>query len=84
MMKNVLTKTVLTLALAAAAGVPAALAKPKKPKHSAEHVAAVKKCNDDYAAAKTAASKLKGKERKDALAKAKADHVQCLKNVPNP
>ena len=81
-MKNVLTKTVLTLALAAAAGVPAASAKPKKPKHSAEHVAAVKKCNEDYSAALKSAKGLKGKERKDAQMKAKADHKQCLASAP--
>ena len=81
-MKNVLTKTVLTLALAVAAGVPAASAKPKKPKHSAEHVAAVKKCNADYSAALKSEKGLKGKERKDANAKAKADRKQCLAAAP--
>jgi hypothetical protein len=82
MMKNVLTRTVLTLALAAAAGVPAALAKPKKPKHSAEHVAAVKKCNEDEASALKSAKGLKGKERKDAQAKARQDHKQCIAAAP--
>jgi hypothetical protein len=81
-MKNVLTKTVLALALAATAGAPAAFAKPKKPKHSAEHVAAVKKCNEDYSAAVKSAKSLKGKERKDADAKARADHKQCLAAAP--
>jgi hypothetical protein len=84
MMKNVLTKTVITLALALSLCAPAALAKPRKPKHSAEHVAAIKKCNDDYAAAKAAANKLKGKERKEALAKARQDHTQCITNAPKP
>ena len=83
-MKNVLTKTMLTLALAVAAGTPAALAKPKKPKHSAEHVAAVKKCNEDYNAALKSAKGLKGNAHKEAQAKAKADHKQCLAAVPNP
>ena len=83
-MKNVLAKSAMTLALALSLGAPAAFAKPKKPKHSAEHVAAVKKCNEDYTAAKVAANKLKGKERRDALAKAKADHTQCLANAPKP
>ena len=81
-MKNVLTKTVLTLALAAAAGVPSALAKPRKPKHSAEHVAAVKKCNEDYTAALKSAKGLKGKERKDADAKARQDRKQCIAAAP--
>jgi hypothetical protein len=84
MMKNILAKSAITLALALSLSAPAAFAKPKKPKHSAEHVAAVKKCNDDYAAAKVAANKLKGKERKDALAKARTDHKQCLANAPKP
>jgi Flp pilus assembly protein TadB len=82
MMKNVLTKTVLTLALAAAAGVPSAFAKPKKPRHSAEHVAAVKKCNEDEASALKSAKGLKGKERKDAQAKARQEHKQCLAAAP--
>ena len=81
-MKNVLTKTVLALTLAAAAGVPSALAKPKKPKHSAEHVAAVKKCNADEAAALKSAKGLKGKERKDADAKARQDRKQCIAAAP--
>jgi hypothetical protein len=83
-MKNVLAKSAMTLALALSLGAPAALAKPKKPKHSAEHVAAVKKCNDDYKAALAAANKLKGKERASARAKAKSDHTQCLANAPKP
>ena len=81
-MKNVLTKTVLTLALAAAAGVPSALAKPRKPRHSAEHAAAVKKCNADEAAAFKSAKSLKGKERKDAQAKARQEHKQCIAAAP--
>jgi hypothetical protein len=82
MMKNVLTKTVLMLALAISAGAPAALAKAKGPKHSAEHVAAVKKCNDDYKVAVKAANALKGKERAAAKAKAVADKKQCLASAP--
>ncbi len=81
-MKNVLTKIMLTLALAVTAGAPAALAKAKKPKHSAEHVAAVKKCDEDYSAALKSAKGLKGKERKDAQARAKADRKQCLASAP--
>lgn len=81
-MKNVLTKTMLTLALAVTAGAPAALAKAKKPRHSAEHVAAVKKCNEDYAAANKSARGLKGNARKEALAKAKSDRKQCLAAAP--
>ena len=80
-MKNVLTKSILTLALAVTAAS-AAVAKPKKPRHSAEHAAAVKKCNEDYSAALKSAKGLKGKERKDAQARAKSDHKQCLASAP--
>ncbi|HEX8117070.1 MAG TPA: hypothetical protein VF521_07350 [Pyrinomonadaceae bacterium] len=79
-MKNVLTKTFLTLALAATAGA-TAFAKPK-PKHSAEHNAAVKKCGADYTAAVKAAKGLKGQAHKDAIAKAKADRKQCIAAAP--
>ncbi|HEX7317486.1 MAG TPA: hypothetical protein VF297_26535 [Pyrinomonadaceae bacterium] len=79
-MKNVLTKAMLTLALAVTAGAPAALAKTKRP--SAEHVAAVRKCNEDYAAALKSAKSLKGNERKGARATAKTDHKQCLAAAP--
>jgi hypothetical protein len=81
-MKNVLTKTVLMLALAVTAGAPAAFAKAKKPKHSADHVAAVKKCGDDYNAALKSAKSLKANERKGARAKAKQDRKQCLADAP--
>jgi len=81
-MKNILTKSAITLALALSLSAPAAFAKPKKPKHSAEHNAAVKKCHNDYAAANAAANKLKGKERTAAKAKAKSDEKQCLANAP--
>lgn len=80
-MKNVLTKTLLTLALAVTAGVPAAFAKPKA-KHSAEHAAAVKKCNEDYKAALKSSGGLKGKERKEARAKARQEQHQCLAAAP--
>jgi hypothetical protein len=81
-MKNVLTKTILTLALALTAGAPAAFAKPKKIKHSAEHVTAVKKCGDDYNAALKSAKSLKGKERTEARAKARQERKQCLADAP--
>ena len=81
-MKNVLTRTLLTLTLAVTAGATAALAKPRKPKPSAEHTAAVLKCNEDYAAAKKSEKGLKGKERKEAEARAKQDHKQCLAAAP--
>jgi hypothetical protein len=80
MMRNILTKFAITLALALSLSAPAALA--KGPKHSKEHNAAVKKCNDDFAAANAAANKLKGKERAAAKAKAKADRKQCIASAP--
>ena len=81
-MKNVLTKSMLTLALALTAGAPAALAKPGRPRHSAEHAAAVRKCNEDYAAALKSDKSLKGRERKEARARAKQEHKQCLASAP--
>ncbi len=82
MTKNVLTKAALTLAVALTAETPSAFAKSRKPKPSAEHVAAVKKCNEDYASARKSAGTLKGKERSAAYAKAKADRKQCLADAP--
>jgi uncharacterized low-complexity protein len=83
MMKKVLTKAALALALALSASAPSALAKSaKKPKPSAEHIAAVKKCNDDYNAARKSARTLKGKERSAAYARAKTDRKQCLADAP--
>jgi hypothetical protein len=81
-MKNVLTKTALTLALAVTGGATAALAKTVKPRHSAAHVAAVKKCNEDYKAALKSNKGLKGKERKSADAKARQDRKQCIAAAP--
>ena len=82
MTKNVLTKAALTLALALTAAAPSAFAKTKKAKPSAEHIAAVKKCNDDYKSAQRAAGSLKGKQHSAALAKAKADRKQCMADAP--
>ena len=83
MTKNVLTKAALGLVLALSASAPSVLAKtPKRTKPSAEHVAAVKKCNDDYKAARTSARSLKGNERTAAFARAKAERKQCLTDAP--
>lgn len=83
MSKNVLTKAALGLVLAISASAPSVFAKSaKRPKPSAEHVAAVKKCNDDYRSAQKSARSLKGRERSAALAKAKADRKQCLTDAP--
>ena len=78
-MRSILTRTGLTLALALSLGASAAVAKPK---HSAAHIAAVKKCNEDYKAARITARSLKGKERKAAEAKATADRKQCIAKAP--
>ena len=83
MTKKVLTKAALALALVLSAAAPSAVAKSaKKPKPSAEHIAAVKKCNGDYKSAQTSAHRLRGKERSAALAKAKADRKQCMADAP--
>ena len=79
-MKNTLKNTALALALALTVGAPAAFAKKTKP--SAERVAAIKKCNDDYAAAKAAAKSKKGKDRRDAMAAAQSAKKQCIANAP--
>jgi hypothetical protein len=50
--------------------------------HSAEHVAAVKKCSDDYKAALKEAKGKKGKEREDATRQAKEERKQCIANAP--
>ncbi|HVF42442.1 MAG TPA: hypothetical protein VM936_05510 [Pyrinomonadaceae bacterium] len=82
MTKNILTRAALGLVLALSASAPSVLAKSRKPRPSAEHVAAVKKCGDDYKAAQKSARTLKGKERGAALAKAKADRRQCVADAP--
>ena len=78
-MRSILTRTGLALALALSLGASAAVAKPK---HSAAHIAAVKKCNEDYKAALKANKSLKSKARKDADAKARSDRKQCIANAP--
>jgi hypothetical protein len=81
-MKNIVKHSALALSLALSIGAPAAFAKGKKAKPSAEHVAAVKKCNEDYAAAKKDAAGKKGKERSAAMAAAKATDKQCIAGAP--
>lgn len=79
-MKRILTPSALALVLTLGVGAPAAFA--KKPKHSAEHVAAVKKCKTDYAAAVKAAQEQKGIGRKRAMAAAKKAEKECLASAP--
>ena len=52
-------------------------------KHSAEHKAAIQKCDGDYKAALRDAQSLKGKEKREAEAAAKAQRKQCYANAPN-
>ncbi|HEV7857781.1 MAG TPA: hypothetical protein VGO91_03960 [Pyrinomonadaceae bacterium] len=80
-MKRILTHTGLSLVMALCLGAPAAMAKGKT-KHSAEHKAAIKKCNEDYAAAKKDASGKKGKERKEASAAASKSKKDCIAAAP--
>lgn len=81
-MRNVLSKAALTLALSLAICAPAAIAKGKKTKHSAEHNAAVKKCEATYKVALTSTKTKKGKERKEAEMQAKKDEKQCIADAP--
>jgi hypothetical protein len=81
-MKRILTHTGLALVMALCLGTPAAMAKGKKHKHSAEHKAAIKKCDEDYAAAKKDAAGKKGKEKKDAWAAASKAHKDCIAAAP--
>jgi hypothetical protein len=82
-MKRILTHTGLSLVMALCLGAPAAMAKDKhKPKHSPEHTAAIKKCNDDYAAAKKDAAGKKGKDRKEAMSAASKSKKDCIAAAP--
>lgn len=83
-MRHTLKQSALLLTLALAIGAPAALAKTKtkKAKPSAEHVAAIHKCNDDFKAAEKAAKSQKGRARKDAQSAAKQAHKQCIAAAP--
>lgn len=81
-MKNIVKNTALALSLALSVGVPATFAKDKKSKASAEHVAAVKKCSDDFATAKKDAHSKKGKERSTAMKSANDAKKQCMASAP--
>jgi len=79
-MKRILSAAALSVALLLGAAAPAAIAKTKK--ESAEHKAAVMKCNADYKAAIKDAKTKKGKERAAAMASAKAARKQCIADAP--
>jgi ABC-type oligopeptide transport system substrate-binding subunit len=80
-MKMRLSFAALTMALALSATALAAPAK-HKTKWSAEHKAAVKKCNEDYHAALKDDKSKKGKERKEADAAARKTRKQCIADAP--
>jgi hypothetical protein len=80
-MKRIVSFTVLPVALVLCAAVTAP-AKTKKPRHSAEHTAAINKCNDDYNAAVKQAKTRKGQEAKDAKSAASKAHKQCISAAP--
>jgi uncharacterized low-complexity protein len=82
MMKRFLTTSALALSLVLSIASPAALAAGKKKKPSAEHIAAVKKCKEDYAAAVKDAKGKKGKEHKAAIAAAKKAEKDCIASAP--
>lgn len=81
-MKNIVKHSALALSLALSIGAPAAFARTKKAKPSAEHIAAIKKCNEDFAAAKKDATGKKGKDRKDAMTAASSAKKQCMTAAP--
>ncbi len=81
-MKRILTHTALAAALALGALTPAAMAKIRHKRPSAERVAAIKKCNEDYSAAIKANKTMKGKERKEADAAARKAKKGCIASAP--
>ncbi|HMF55468.1 MAG TPA: hypothetical protein VK619_03845 [Pyrinomonadaceae bacterium] len=80
-MNRILTHSALTLALALGVGASAASAKTRH-KHSAEHNAAVKKCNDDYNVAVKAAKTKRGADRTAAMTEARNTRKQCIASAP--
>ena len=82
-MRRILATSVMTVALALASATPAAMANIFHRKHhSAEHKAAVKKCNEDFNAAMRDARTKKGADRRSAEAAARAAHKQCKASAP--
>ena len=79
-MKQMLTTSALTLALALSAGVSTTFAKGRK--HTAEHAAAIRKCDADYKAALKEAKTKRGAERKAAERDARTAHKQCVAGAP--
>ena len=81
-MRKLSSLTAIPLTLLLAVGTFAAPAKTPKPKPSAEHVAAIKKCTEDYRAALKDAKTKKGKDRKAAEAAARQARKQCVASAP--
>lgn len=81
-MKRILTHTALAAVLALSALSPAALAKTKHRKPSAERVAAIRKCTEEYNAAIKEANMKKGKERAEAKTAARTARNACDANAP--
>ena len=81
-MRRILTHSALAMALALGALSPAALARTRHKKPSAERVAALKKCTEDYQSALKEAKTKKGKERRDAQAEARKTRKSCDASAP--
>jgi hypothetical protein len=81
-MRKLFSLTAIPMALILSVGTLAAPANKAKPKPSAAHVAAIKKCGEDYKTAQKAARMMKGKERKEAEAAAKQTRKQCIAGAP--
>jgi hypothetical protein len=85
MMKSTRSSAVLALALIAGFAVPALQAKPKGPKHSPAHEAAVQRCTDEYearAAAAHAPNSPTGKVRMRAMHAAAEAKKACVARAP--
>jgi len=73
----------MTIALALSLNAPAAMANIfHRHKHSAEHKAAVRKCDEDYNAAMRDAHTKRGADRRAAEAAARSAHKQCIASAP--
>jgi hypothetical protein len=84
-MKATLPSAVLALALAGGFAVPALQAKPRGPKHSVAHEAAVQRCSDQYearAAAAHAPNSPTGKARMRAMHAAAEAKKACVARAP--
>lgn len=81
-MKRILTHSALAAVLALGALTPGVMARARHKTPSAERVAAIKKCKEDYSAAIKADKSMKGKARRDADAAARKARKDCIANAP--